>query len=651
MTPPTSSPAPARGLVHRAVPLALPLAVGAALFWIAYDGASYGLTNRTALAIVVWWSIALAVGLSVWPLERIPRIAFAAGGLLGAYALWTALSIAWSSSAERAFNEFDRVSLYAGIFAVVALASSRASAPRWADGMALAVVGIELVALASRFFPGFADTSELEQLLPGEAERLSYPLNYWNGLAALLALGTPLLLRAAVADASPWRRGLGLAPLPGIGVALYLTSSRGGTVAAVLACVVFLVLASRRAAALGAVAVAGICAALPLAYVAGSHSLVNGPFDSDAAASQGRVAALLVVVAGALACAVYAVLLPRYPERLRPGRRGLVAIAVVAAVLAVVALVASHPVRHFQAFKNPPAAAATSDQVRSHLLSASSNGRWQWWSSAWDEFRADPLEGNGAGSYEAWWAQHGTLPTFVRDAHSLEFETLGELGIVGFLLLGGALACGLGAGAVRRWRGDQGSVCAAFLAGFVAWLFTASIDWMWEMTAVSVFGIAFLALLTGPATAYRGPTAEAAPQRPGLRGVAAVVLVAAAPFVIGAQLIPLLAALTIRDSQAAVAHGNGAEALSDALAARRLQSWAASTHLQLALVQETLGNLPAAESSIRTATARDPQDWRLWLVRARIETKLGRVAEARTSLHRAVELNPRSPLFAGLSGG
>jgi tetratricopeptide (TPR) repeat protein len=171
---------------------------------------------------------------------------------------------------------------------------------------------------------------------------------------------------------------------------------------------------------------------------------------------------------------------------------------------------------------------------------------------------------------------------------------------------------------------------------------------MWELTAVSVAGIAFLALLTGPATAYRGPS-SAPPQRPGLRGVGAVVLVAAAPFLIGAQLIPLLAAQTIKDSQAAVARGDGREALSDALAARRLQSWAASTHLQLALVQETLGNLEAAEGSIRTATAKGPDDWRLWLVRARIETKLGRVAEARTSLHRAIELNPRSPLFAGLS--
>jgi len=165
----------------------------------------------------------------------------------------------------------------------------------------------------------------------------------------------------------------------------------------------------------------------------------------------------------------------------------------------------------------------------------------------------------------------------------------------------------------------------------------------------------FLGLLTGPATAVTAPSGdlpkEDGPPRVNLRAVGAVALVCAAPFVIGSQLISLLAALEVRHSQAAVLEGDGSGAYQDALAARRLQPWAASTHLQLALVEEQLGALETASRTIEGAIRRDDADWRLWLVRARIETKLGRIPEARASLHRAAELNPRSALFEGIAEG
>jgi Flp pilus assembly protein TadD len=128
-----------------------------------------------------------------------------------------------------------------------------------------------------------------------------------------------------------------------------------------------------------------------------------------------------------------------------------------------------------------------------------------------------------------------------------------------------------------------------------------------------------------------------------------VLLVAVTPFLIGSQAIPLLASLKIRDSQAAVRRGDEREALADALAARSLLPWGASTHLQVALVHEERGDLAAARRSIREAIERDATDWSLWVVAARIETKRGSIREARRDLHRAAELNPRSPLFAGLA--
>jgi hypothetical protein len=318
--------------------------------------------------------------------------------------------------------------------------------------------------------------------------------------------------------------------------------------------------------------------------------------------------------------------------------------------------VAVHPVKRVQDFKRLPDTSALTeeDRIQAHLLSASGNGRWQWWESAVEEWRASPVEGGGAGSYEAWWTQHGTLPAFVRDAHSLYAETLGELGIVGFALLVAALGSGVLTGVRRLRRAEARTTVAALLAGFVAYLAIAGVDWMWELTVVSVVAMLLLGLLVGPATAVTGPAAASArPARPAglnIRAATAVVLVCAAPFVIGSQLIPLLATLEVRRSQSAVVAGDGAEALSTAFAARRLQGWAASTHLQLALVQEQLGNLPAASRTIQEAISHDETDWRLWLVRARIETKLGEIPQARRSLHRAAELNPRSPLFQAVTG-
>ncbi len=89
-------------------------------------------------------------------------------------------------------------------------------------------------------------------------------------------------------------------------------------------------------------------------------------------------------------------------------------------------------------------------------------------------------------------------------------------------------------------------------------------------------------------------------------------------------------------------------AYEEATGARQLQPWAASPYLQIALVQETAGNFPAGIEAVDAAIKRDPENWRLWLVRARIQTKAGQIAEARRSLSRAAELNPRSPLFANV---
>jgi Flp pilus assembly protein TadD len=87
-------------------------------------------------------------------------------------------------------------------------------------------------------------------------------------------------------------------------------------------------------------------------------------------------------------------------------------------------------------------------------------------------------------------------------------------------------------------------------------------------------------------------------------------------------------------------------AVDAAHAARAIAPWAPTPYLQLALIREQSGDLEVARTRIREALDRDETDWRLWLVSARIETKLGSVATATRHLARARALNPRSPAFS-----
>ena len=624
-------------------------AVAGGVFWIAYDEGSYGLTSRNSIAVIVLWGLVLASAVGFWPAARIPRSALVSGALLAAFAIWTGLSALWAASPEKAFNEFDRVLLFLAIFALAVVASPRASAHRWLAGLAIGLTSVGLLALVSRLFPHlFGATTQLAEIFPTARKRLSFPVDYWNGLATIVAFAIPALLYFA-AESRAIVRGLAVAPLPALVATLYLTSSRGGWVAAAIAVVVLLALTSRRWATAGALVVGGAASAGAVAVLLARDELVDSPLQSSVAESQGRSAALLIGLLCLAAGAAYGLLAVVVPSPPRASRRAATAFAAVLVVLGLAAVAAANPVERYNNFKEiPPELQGAS--VQEHLFSTSGNGRWQWWSSAADEFQTKPLTGRGAGSYEAWWAEHASIAAFVRDAHSLYLETLGELGIVGLALLVAFIVSCLVAG-VRRLGGrteSERAAVATLLALVAAFLFEAGIDWMWEVTAVSVVAVLALGLLAGPATEPE----LTAPQtletrRPRNLPLLRVAAAAVAFGLILAEAIPLLATMEVRRSQEAVAAGNLVDAIDRAESARSIQPWAASPYLQLALVQELGGRIDEARGSIETALEHDQDDWRLWLVAARIQTKAGAIAEARQSLAKAEELNPKSDLFTG----
>ena len=625
----------------------LTLAIALTILWLALQGGAYAITVRSPLAIAVWSVLGLGLAVSLWPRARPPRYAFVAGGLLAAFGALNALSMAWADSAENAFTEFNRVVLYLGVFAVVVVAAKQGSARRWSDGLAIGILAVGLVALGSRLFPSLFGPSAIEKLNPGDP-RLSYPVNYWNGLAVLVALGFPLTLRMAVQARSARVAALAITPLPALGATIYLTSSRGGLAACVIGVAAFVWFTDRRLAALAAAGVVAAGSAGTVAVLQGQSELVNGPLRSTEVAAQGRTAALLIVLICALTAALYAFVRRAVPARVDVPlvvRRAGLALGLIAIMAGIVA---ADPASRLESLKQPPQR-FDATYVQSHLLSTEGNGRWQFWQAALDQFESRPVLGGGAGSYEAWWAQHGTLSYFTRNAHSLFLETLGELGAGGFLLVVALVAAGI-LSATRRLRattGEDRPAVAALFAAFLAFVLAAATDWVWDLTVVAVIGIVLLGLLTGPATCFpapSGPRAGRGSERRRRLVLRASLALASLALVI-AQAVPLVAELKIRASERALKAGDATGALTDARAARSIQGWAASPHLQVALVEEQQGRLGPARESIARAIDRDPSDWRLWAVASRIENRSGLSSAARESFDRARSLNPRSPLF------
>lgn len=616
---------------------------------VAFFNGGYGLSSRALLAVLLWWTIMLGLAFGIFPRRAVPRTAAIAAASFAAFAVWTLASMSWATDAESAFTEFNRHTLYLAVLLLAIDGAVRRHGGRWADGLYAGIVATALIALVSRLLPDLVSNRELESYIPSAATRLSFPVGYWNALGILVSLGFPLGLRAAMVARRRSLRALAVGLGPALAATVYLTSSRGAIATALVGTALFLLATDRRWSALGVAGAVAAGSALAVGVLLQRGTLVNGPLESELAAGQGRSALALILVACLVSSGLLIAGESVLSGRFRPRR--LVGWAVTAVVVcAVVAVfVRADPAGRFDAFKQlPQAGSAQTDFTATHLLSGSGSGRWQFWSAALDEFRSAPLHGGGAGSFESWWAQHGSFSYFLKNAHSLYLEVLGELGLVGLVLLLFAFACGLaGAFGLRELRGPERVTGAAVTAVLVAFMAGAAIDWIWQITVVGAVGIAALGLSAGSAAPRGFHSGDADPLGTGRSRLAVGAAALAAVWALFcAQAIPWLAAAKVSDSQAAVRAGDTDAALKHALDAKSLQPWAASPYVQLALVAEERGDLSGARRWISGATRRDSADWRVWFIAARIERRSGLFDAAARSLATAKSLNPRSPLFA-----
>jgi O-Antigen ligase len=619
---------------------AVGIAVAAAVFALSYADGGFAPTTRAYAGIAAWWLLGVGAAFGIASARAgIDRLALVALGLLAAFDIWILVSIRWASDAERAFAQFDQVALYVAVLAIAIVVGRLV--PGWAvvGGVALALSGLAVIALVSRCFPSAFGLQPGSTILAPLRNRLSFPFGYWNGLGIAVALAYPLLLSIMVSRRSRVASALAALPLPVIAAVMYLTSSRGAFVAAAVAVVAFVVLTPKRWPVLVALVVAGCAGAVAVAVLVHKTALVNGDVDTAPGVHQGHHAALWIGIACLVTALVWALLVEAGKRLPSPPRRVGQATAVAIVVLVVVAIALAHPIAKFDEFKSNAAIAHThGTDTTNHLLTSSGSGRWQFWGAAVSEFRAHPLNGGGAGSWGAWWLQHGTLPgVFTQYAHSLYLEALAELGIVGLLLLLSAVVVAV-AGAVRSALVlESGEIAAAAACG-IAFFVAAFYDWVWQLAGISIVGVGMLGFALGAIPSTRSSAAE---RFGALRPALALVAVAA----IVPQYVILAAGTHLQNSENAFNARDAARARSEALAAKAIEPWAASPYLQLGLVSEAQGNYSAAAHWLDEAIRRSRRDWTLWLTAARIDTRRGDVGAARRDLAEARRLNPSSPVF------
>src|SRR4051812_8598300 len=227
---------------------------------LAFADGGYFPQARAIATAAVWLILSIGVLGRLWRPWPLPRVALVAGGCLAAVTALSALSMVWADDAGRSFDAAGTAAGYLGLFTLVAFAAPRTGIRPWLVGLTIALTIVCLAALATRFDPtlfGGGDRS-LQAALPTAQGRLSYPIGYWNALAASVALGAVLLAWLGVEARSQAGRAAAVALIPLPALAIYLSSSRGGYGTALVGGVVLIVACRARPALLSGVAMGAL---------------------------------------------------------------------------------------------------------------------------------------------------------------------------------------------------------------------------------------------------------------------------------------------------------------------------------------------------------------------------------------------------------
>jgi hypothetical protein len=616
---------------------------GLLVLYLSFNGGGYFPGNKGLVAFLLALAIAARIGCARAPFGGFTRTGLIAAAGLTGFALWTLVSGSWSHAGGRALVEADQALVYALTLVLFTSVPRSSQRLRWmVRGVALAAVAVSLCGLVTRVLP------DVWPIAANLAEdRLSYPLTYWNALGILATLGALLCLGITSSTREPPAAAVAAAAgVPIAATTLLFTFSRGAIAAAAVGMVALVVIGRSRGL------VAGLIATLPASAVAvvtayNADLLAKPDPTTVAAAAQGHHVAWVVAACAAGAAILRLALIPldrrlatlRLPARMRrPVTLGAWAAA---ALVVLVALIAAHgPIgRQYDRFVQTDKVKQTGD-LRARLTDPGNNHRIDQWRVGRDAFEADPLKGNGAGTYQTLWARNRPDTSTVVDAHSLYVEVLAELGVVGLALL----LLGIGAAlfrVIRRASGANRSLYAAIAAAGVAWAVHAGIDWDWEMPAVSlpIFALGASAVARSRRRAVREPP------RIGWRAAAVVAAVVVA-------LLPLLLTLSqhyLDQSRDAAGNGDCTRAIDSARSSLDAVGQRAEPYQVIAYCEQQLGRGAASVAAIRAAVKRDPEFWRYRYDQSLLEAAAG--LDPRAAAQASSARDPRELSVQKLNGG
>ena len=603
------------------VGVGLGLALGLAL--IAFSSGGYFSTGWAwgALVSLVVVAALLVLGTALRPS---PLGLVSLGGLAG-FGVWTWLALLWSDDAAATALEGQRVLLYVSAFAALLIVVRRATVPVVLAATFTAIFLASAYGLLTKLFP-----ERLGVYDPVAAHRLEEPLTYWNALGVFAVMGALLGLGFATRAQTLPVRVVSAASLPLLFATVYFTFSRGAWIAGAVGLAAAIAVDPRRLQLLAGALVLAAPSSLAVLISSQQEALTRTDVldPSDASHDGQRLAVYLLLLAGA--SALTGALFWRAGRAVAPSRQarllfaGVLAFAAAAALLAVFVRYGG-PVTLAQ--KGYDSFTTTSGEtpvnLNRRLFTFSGSYRSELWHAAWQDYEANPLLGSGPGTYEQYWNAHRPIQHKVRDAHSLYLEVLAELGPVGLALLLVALGAPLVAGAVAR---GSPLVPAAF-AAYAAYLAHASVDWDWEMGAVTLAALAVAAALVAAADRRESPPLLSLRLRAG--GVIAALLLLVVAFV------GVVGSSALAASDRALAKGKYGEASSQARKASDWWWWSPDPWRQLGDVAAEQGDNEAARDNYRKAIAKDESDWRLWYDLSTVTTG----EESRQALAEATRLN------------
>ena len=280
---------------------------GTVVLYLSVDGGGYDLIVRSQVAIVVWWIVLIGAAWGLLPVTRLTR-----DGLGGARPVRRVRRLDCAgrhvvaelgAQPRRSSHGSPAISAFCCSGSrSIANATGRCGTPStlwrrpWSP--------VACLALASRLRPDlFPAAHQTASYLPGTEGRLGWPLNYWNALAALLALGLPLLLSIATSARTLWAQSAAAAAIPVVTLCCYLTFSRGGAVAAGAGLLAFFLFSPDRVEKLATALVTAAGSAV-LVLAADHRAAIEQGLTNAAARHQGDtllVAVLLVCAGVALA--------------------------------------------------------------------------------------------------------------------------------------------------------------------------------------------------------------------------------------------------------------------------------------------------------------------------------------------------------------